>query len=88
MSIKEELNKLKEHIKTQWDEMKVQAHLAKMELKDDLGEWEKEWHHFESNVSQKLDRLEEGGAEALEALRKTGETLRERLDELKKRLKD
>ncbi len=88
MSIKEELRNLKENLKTQWDELKVQAHLAKLELKDDLSEWENDWYHFESSVAQKLDKLEEEGAEALEALRKSGEKLRERLDHLKKRLKD
>lgn len=48
--LKSEAKKLYEKLKTQRDELKVQAHLAKAELRDKWHETEHEWQRFEAKA--------------------------------------
>lgn len=48
--LKAEAKKLYEKLKTQRDELKVQAHLAKAELRDKWQETEHDWERFEAKA--------------------------------------
>ncbi len=60
MSIREELEKLKESLLQQRDELQVKAGLAKLEVRD-------EWESIEAKVSHWVTKLEDIGGEASEA---------------------
>lgn len=58
-NIQEELKQLGERLRVQRDELRLQAHLFKLDLKDDWARAEKKWEQF----SQKLHQVAHEGAE-------------------------
>lgn len=80
MSIREELEKLKDGLLQQRDELRVKASLAKLEAKD-------EWEKVEGKVEQWLAKLEDIGDEAsedaLEAAKHIGEEIKAAYEKVK-----
>ncbi len=58
----DKLDKVIETLKTERDELKLQAHLLKAEAKDEWHKLEKEW----DNLELKLGHLKEGAKESAE----------------------
>ncbi len=86
MSFHEELEKLKENLIQQRDELKVKAGLAKLEARD-------EWEKVEENVDHLMAKLEgfgENAAEvsedALEKAKLVGEEIKAAYERIKARL--
>ena len=74
---KQEMQDLAAALKQQRDELRVEMHLAKAEIKDDWEELEKQWSHF----SQKMKHT---GGEAADAGEDIGEAMQQLGEELKK----
>lgn len=81
--LKAEAKKLYERIKTQRDELKVQAHLAKAELRDKWQETEHDWERFEA----KAKTIGKGAQKASEDVGKGFTLLGEQLQAAYKDLK-
>ena len=62
METRETLEKMLASIKEQRDELKVQMHLGKAELKDEWEGLERKWEHIES----RLDAVDKVASEAAE----------------------
>ncbi|MCW9028508.1 MAG: hypothetical protein OQJ80_06210 [Kangiella sp.] len=81
--LKSDVKKLYEKLKTQRDELKVQAHLAKAELRDKWHETEHEWQRFEA----KAKTIGKGAEKASEDIGKGFTLLGHQLQEAYKDLK-
>lgn len=75
-------------LKTQRDEMQVQAHLARAELRDEWEEVEKKWQQAEHKFDRLQDQAVETTAEMqrsarviMEEIAKTYDRIKQRLDE-------
>jgi hypothetical protein len=68
MSSKEDIEQVLAKLKAQRDELRVQMHLAKAELKDEWDELERKWEHVEG-------RLEKAGHEAKDSADDVGAAL-------------
>jgi len=86
MSIREELEKLKDGLLQQRDELQVKASLAKLEVKD-------EWEKIEEKVGHWVAKLEDVGSEAsdaseevLESAKHLGEEIKAAYEKIKSRL--
>lgn len=86
MSIREELEKLKEGLLQQRDELQLKAGLAKLEVRD-------EWELIEGKVGDWVAKLEGVGSEASEAsddvlqsAKQLGEELKTAYEKIKSRL--
>ena len=53
MKPKDELRELQQKLRTERDELKLQAHLFKAEMRDEWENVEEKWQHFESRMSEK-----------------------------------
>lgn len=84
MEWKEKLSGLKEKLEQERDELRVKAHLAKMDAKDEWPAMEEKWEAFKEKVSDlDFDDLTEDMAEAAGRL---GEEIREGYEKLKQKL--
>ncbi|HEY9032034.1 MAG TPA: hypothetical protein VIM93_11790 [Kangiella sp.] len=81
--LKAEAKKLYERIKTQRDELKVQAYLAKAELRDKWQETEHDWERFEA----KAKTIGKGAQKASEDIGKGFTLMGNQLQEAYKDLK-
>lgn len=81
--LKAEAKKLYERLKTQRDELKVQAHLAKAELRDKWQETEHDWERFEA----KAKTIGKGAQKASEDVGKGFALLGKQLEEAYKDIK-
>ncbi len=86
MNIREELEKMKDNLIQQRDELKLKAGLAKLEAKE-------EWEQVEGKVEHFMAKLEDIGSEAahasedvLESAKKLGEEIKIAYDRIKKQL--
>ena len=68
MSSKEDIEQVMGKLKAQRDELRVQMHLAKAEVKEEWDELERKWEHVES-------RLEKVGHEAKDSAGEVGAAL-------------
>ena len=77
-----------QHIKTQRDEFKVQSHLAKAEIMDELEELDIKWQ----KVEEQMHKLEEDAKETVVEFKSASHVVAEELasayDRIKSRLKD
>lgn len=77
-----------EKLKAQRDEMRVQAHLARAELRDELDEVEKKWQKAE----QQLKRVQDHALETTDEMQRSAKVIMEEIaatyDRIKKRLDD
>lgn len=86
MNIKDELEKFREGLLQQRDELKLQINLAKMEAKD-------EWESTESKIDSFLAKLEAAGSEAkdasgdvLDSAKALGEEIKSAYERIRKQL--
>lgn len=77
-----------EKLKTERDEMRVQAHLARAELRDEWEEVEEKWQQAEQQFSRLQDQAVETTAEMQRATRVVMEEIAKTYDRIKQRLDD
>ena len=84
----DDINDFWEKLKAQRDEMKVQAHLARAEFRDEWDEVEKKWHKAEQKLHHVQDQAIETTAEmqrsakvVMEEIASTYQRIKERLDD-------
>lgn len=84
MDWKTRLGELKEKLEQERDELRVKAHLAKMDAKDEFGGMEGKWEAFKEKVSE-ID-FDDVSDDVAEAAGRLAEELREGYDKLRKKL--
>lgn len=84
----DDINDFWEKLKAQRDEMKVQAHLARAEFRDEWDEVEKKWQKAEQKLNSVQDQAIETTAEmqrsakvVMEEIASTYQRIKERLDD-------
>ncbi len=87
MGIKDDLNKLSETIRQHRDEIRVQLHLAKEDIKDEWDDLEVYWERFRHKLDDVLHDVEDASNEARTTARDMGDELKQSYERLKKRLK-
>ena len=83
MDWRERLSSLKEKLEQERDELKLKAHLAKMDAKE-WGGMEGKWEAFKAKIGE-ID-FDDVTEDVAEAAGKLGEELREGYDKLKKKI--
>lgn len=79
-----DLNALWERLKTQRDELRLKAHLATSELKDEWEELEDKWQYAEV----KLNKLQHQAEDSVEDLRASTNIILEEISEAYERIKN
>ncbi|WP_166264271.1 hypothetical protein [Marinobacter caseinilyticus] len=87
MTLKDELQKLSEAIRQYRDEIRVQLHLAKEDVKDEWDDLEVHWERFRQKLDDIVHDAEESSQEARANAREIGDELKQSYERLKKRLK-
>lgn len=83
---KEDFEKFWEEVKTRRDELRVQAHLAKAEMKDLWEELEGKWNEFEPKAKQVAGATAEASRDIAGAARELGKEILAGYDRIKKSL--
>mgnify|MGYP000256466356 CR=1 FL=1 len=84
MDYKEQLSEIMEQIKQERDELNVQLHLAKAEIRDDWDELEKQWDSFKLR-SEKVAAAADSSADDIgEALKILGDELKAGYEKIRK----
>lgn len=84
----DKIEKLWQDIKTQRDELRVQMHLAKSELKDEWEALEKKWPEAEQKLEKFADDVEDSAGDLRESLGVIGSELKDTYHRIKTRLKE
>lgn len=87
MSIKDELKKLSDSIRQNRDEIRVQLHLARADVKDEWDDLDAEWKRFLNKVEAVSRDAQDVSDEARETTRKLGHDLKEGYERIRDRLK-
>ena len=82
-----ELNELKEEIARERDELKLQMHLFKADLKDEWHEAEEHFTHFFDKTKSMGEDFSAAGSEAKQAVETLGHNLKTTYNKLKDALK-
>ena len=77
-----------EEVKTQRDELRVQIHLAKAEIRDEWEELEEKWDVAQSKFGHLKNETEEKAREVNKALHIISDELADAYHKIKGRLKD
>ena len=77
-----------EKLKAQRDEMRVQAHLAQAEFRDEWDEVEKKWHKAEQKFNRVQDQAIETTAEMQRSAKVIMEEIASAYERIKERLDD
>lgn len=85
MTIHDELQKLSEQLRQQRDELKVQVHLAKEDLKDEWADLEQRWDQFRGKVGQAGQDAEDVKQDIAQAASDLGQEIRKGYDRIKSR---
>lgn len=86
MSMKDELNKLSESIRQNRDEIRLQLHLAKADVKDEWVDLDAEWKRFLNKLDAVSHDAEGVTQEARETTKRLGHDLKEGYERIRKRL--
>ena len=84
----DDINDFWEKLKAQRDEMKVQAHLARAEFRDEWDEVEKKWQKAEQKLKHVQDQAIETTAEMQRSAKVVMEEIASTYDRIKARLDD
>jgi hypothetical protein len=84
----EKLEKFWQELKTQRDELRLQMHLAKSELKDEWEALEKKWPEAESKLEKFADEVEESAEGLKDSLIVIGSELKDTYHRIRTRLKE
>lgn len=87
MTIKDDLNKLSETIRQHRDEVRVQLHLAKEDVKDEWDDLEVYWDRFRQKLDDVFHDAEDASKEARNNVHEMGDELKQSYERLKNRLK-
>ena len=87
MSMKDDLNKLSETVKQYRDELRVQLHLARQDVRDEWDDLDEYWEKFREKVDELRHDAGEVGEETRETAHKLGEELKAGYERIRKRLK-
>jgi DNA repair exonuclease SbcCD ATPase subunit len=83
-----DIEKFWEKLKTERDEMRVQAHLARAEFREEWNEVEEKWQ----KVEQKLSRIQDQAIETTDEMQSSAEVIMEEIssayDRIQRRLDD
>jgi DNA repair exonuclease SbcCD ATPase subunit len=84
IDMSDDINDFWEKLKVQRDEMKVQAHLARAEFRDEWDEVEKKWQKAE----QKLQRVQDHAIETTTEMQRSAKVVMEEIASTYQRIKD
>lgn len=87
MSWKDDLKNLNETIKTYRDEVRVQMHLAREDVKDEWDDLEEYWERFRRKLDDIAHDAEDTSQEARKSAKALGDDLKRGYDRLRNRLK-
>ncbi|WP_152207687.1 hypothetical protein [Marinobacter changyiensis] len=87
MTIKDDLNKLSETIRQHRDEIRVQLHLAKEDVKDEWDDLEVYWDRFRQKLDDVFHDAEDASKEARNNAYEMGDKLKQSYERLRNRLK-
>ena len=85
-TFKQEYDELLQTLETQRDEIKLQIHLAKAELREEWLEIEKKWEHFKSRSERVLKEADSTASDVGDTFQLLGEELKEGYKRIKKLL--
>lgn len=88
MDIKEEFGNLLDRLKTERDQIKLKAHLASMEAKEEFAATEQKWHQFKEKASEIADDAVDTSEEYAAKAKIIGEELKETYKRISKRLSE
>jgi phage-related minor tail protein len=86
MSIRDELEKLKQGFLQQRDEMKVQANLAKLEIRDEWDKVEVQVEHWLAKLEAVSDEAADASEDVLHSAKHLGEEIKIAYERIKARL--
>ncbi len=75
MALDDKLESLFADLKQYRDELRVQMHLARSELRDEFEELESQWERLQPRLEKAAEDAAETGKEALDALEKAGSAI-------------
>jgi DNA repair exonuclease SbcCD ATPase subunit len=88
IDMSDDINDFWEKLKAQRDEMKVQAHLARAEFRDEWDEVEKKWqkaeqklHHVQDQAIETTAEMQRSAKVVMEEIASTYQRIKERLDD-------
>lgn len=87
MSMKDDLNKLNETVKQYRDELRVQLHLARQDVRDEWDDLDEYWDRFRQKLDDIRRDAEGVGEETRETAYNLGEELKAGYERIRKRLK-
>ena len=87
MGWKEDLHKLSDSLKQQRDELKLQLHLAKQDVRDEWDDMEEYWERFRHRVDKILHDTSDATDETYRTAHTIGEDLKSGYRRLRERLK-
>ncbi|WP_198243064.1 hypothetical protein [methane-oxidizing endosymbiont of Gigantopelta aegis] len=87
MDIKKEFEEIAEKLKQERDELKVQLHLASMEVKEEWEKAEKKWEKVADVIEDVADDTKETAEDVIEAAKVIGDELSAAYKRITERLK-
>ena len=88
MGIKEEFGNLIERVKTERDQIKLKAHLASMEAREEFAAAEQKWNQLKEKSSEIADEAVDTSEEYIAKAKIIGEELKETYKRISKRLSE
>jgi archaellum component FlaC len=88
MDIKEEFGNLIDRLKTERDNIKLKAHLASMDVKEEFDAAEEKWSQLKDKTSQIADDAIDTSEEYISKAKIVGEELKETYKRIAKRLSE
>lgn len=79
----QELQEIKDTIDREWDELKVQANLAKADAEDELKKLEPMWDDFKNRLEQLKEDSMEWTEEAMDHSKAMGDEIKEQFAKFK-----
>ena len=87
MTLKDDMKELSQTLQRYRDEVRVQLHLARQDVKDEWDDLDVYWQRFRSKVDDIVHDAEDTSQEARQSVRELGDELRKGYERLSKRLK-
>ena len=88
MDIKEEFGNLIDRLKTERDQIKLKAHLASMDAKEEVAAAEQKWNQLKEKASDIADEAVDTSEEYISKAKIVGEELKETYKRISKRLSE
>lgn len=85
-TLHDELKSISEAIKQQRDEVNLQLHLAKEDIKDDLDELEDKWNQLVDKMSDIGKEAETAGRDILDSAKELGHQIKEGYERVKAKI--